>query len=157
MHDPTFSPTDQNLQLEVFFDGQCPMCAREINMLRGWDSENRIVFTDIAAEDFDPAPLGKSLTTLMEQIHARLFKIESARVETSKWIIGVDVFRQMYGQLGFKKSVWVSRMPGITQLLTLSYRIFAYFRFRLAAKRMARKKTSADSKQGQLCDLKTSR
>lgn len=38
--------------IEVFFDGDCPLCIREINMLRWLDKKNKIKFTDIAGPDF---------------------------------------------------------------------------------------------------------
>jgi predicted DCC family thiol-disulfide oxidoreductase YuxK len=33
---------------EVFFDGQCPICVREIRMLSKLDRREKIRFTDIA-------------------------------------------------------------------------------------------------------------
>jgi predicted DCC family thiol-disulfide oxidoreductase YuxK len=41
--------------VEVFYDGDCPLCVREIRMLRRKDRAAKIVFTDIAAPTFDPA------------------------------------------------------------------------------------------------------
>ena len=37
-----------NWRIEVFFDGDCPLCVKEIGMLRWMDRKNRIRFTDIA-------------------------------------------------------------------------------------------------------------
>ena len=127
----TMKSNSEQPQLEVFFDGLCPMCAREINMLRGWDTDRRIRFTDIASSSFDAeAETGKSLKVLMRQIHARRIggkldlSAESKR-EPANWFVGVEVFRQMYGCLGFRKPIWISRMPVIRHMLDLAYRILS--------------------------------
>ncbi|CAK8992350.1 Uncharacterized protein At5g50100 [Durusdinium trenchii] len=45
-------------EIEVFFDGDCPLCRREIGMLRRLDRRHKIRFTDIAAADFNPDAIG---------------------------------------------------------------------------------------------------
>jgi predicted DCC family thiol-disulfide oxidoreductase YuxK len=40
-------------EIEVFYDGACPLCLREINLLRRRDRKHAIRFTDIAAVGFD--------------------------------------------------------------------------------------------------------
>jgi predicted DCC family thiol-disulfide oxidoreductase YuxK len=57
--------------LELFYDGACPLCAREVAFIRKLDRRRKIALTDIAAPDFDPAPLGKEFAILMARIHAR--------------------------------------------------------------------------------------
>jgi len=44
--------------IEVFYDGDCPLCMREIRLLRQLDKRQRIRFVDIAAKGFDAATLG---------------------------------------------------------------------------------------------------
>ena len=112
--------------VEVFYDGDCPLCCREINMLRRLDRRKRIQFTDIATEAFDPATYGKSMPELMDEIHGRL--------PSGQWIIGVEVFRQLYAAVGFSPVVWLTRLPLISQLLDFGYRIFAKNRLRLTGR-----------------------
>ena len=45
-------------EIEVFFDGDCPLCRREIAMLRKLDRVRRIRFTNIADAEFDAGTLG---------------------------------------------------------------------------------------------------
>lgn len=113
-------------RVEVFYDGDCPLCRREIDLLRRWDRHQRIRFTDIAVEEFDPAAYGKSIDELMAEIHGRL--------QDGTWIIGVEVFRQLYGAVGFERVVPLTRLPGVRHALDLSYRFFAKQRLRLTGR-----------------------
>jgi predicted DCC family thiol-disulfide oxidoreductase YuxK len=113
-------------EVEVFFDGACPLCLREINMLKRWDRKGRIRFTDIAARDFSAAALGKSYDELMARIHGRL--------PDGTWIEGVEVFRRLYAAVGLGLIVGITRWPGISQLFDLGYRVFARNRLRFTGR-----------------------
>ena len=105
-------------RIQVFFDGDCPLCLREIQMLRRLDrGRGRIRFTDIAAAGFDAGEWGTDLESLMARIHGRL--------PDGTWVEGVEVFRQLYGAVGFDWLVPVTRLPGISHLLDAGYRLFA--------------------------------
>lgn len=106
-----------DFDVEVFYDGACPLCMREINMLRRWDRRQRIQFTDIAAPEFTAESVGRKLDDLMARIHGRL--------PTGEWIEGVEVFRRLYAAVGFGTVVWLTRLPGVSKLLDFGYRIFA--------------------------------
>lgn len=112
--------------IEVFFDGGCPLCVREINMLRRWDRQQRIRFTDIDATEFSAEALGKTYEDLMARIQGRL--------PDGTWIEGVEVFRRLYSAVGFGPVVWVTRLPVISQLMTIGYRVFARNRLRLTGR-----------------------
>lgn len=112
--------------VEVFYDGACPLCMREIRMLRRRDRAGRIVFTDIAAPTFEPAAYGKDLAGFMTRIHGRL--------PDGTWIEGVEVFRQLYAAIGLRRIVAVTRWPGISHLLQLGYHLFAKNRLRLTGR-----------------------
>lgn len=118
--------TAEGYRVEVFFDGDCPLCLREISLLRRLDRHQRIRFTDIAAPTFDPASLGLSFQTLMDQIHGRL--------PDGTLITGVEVFRQLYAAVGLGPLVAVTRLPGLAQLLDLGYRMFAANRLKLTGR-----------------------
>lgn len=111
---------------EVFFDGDCPLCIREIAMLKRLDVLGRIRFTDIASPTFDPASLGVSWETLMKKIHGRL--------PSGELVEGVEVFRTLYAAVGFERLVRLSRLPGIAQALDASYELFAKNRLRLTGR-----------------------
>lgn len=109
--------TTTGWQVEVFFDGECPLCLREINMLRRLDRKARIRFTDITAPGFDPETIGLDMDSLMTRIHARL--------PEGTFIEGVEVFRRLYGAVGFGWAVKTTRLPGVSGALDAAYEIFA--------------------------------
>ena len=120
------SSLDSGYQVEVFYDGQCPLCMREIRMLRGLDRDGQIRFTDISAAGFDASSLGLDLSAMMKRIHGRL--------PNGELIEGVEVFRKLYAAVGFRKLVGLSRAPGLSQALDLAYELFAKNRLRLTGR-----------------------
>jgi len=115
-----------NCEVEVFYDGECPLCLREIRMLRWMDRKQRILFTDIAREGFSPEAYGKGMDELMGEIHGRL--------PDHTWITGVEVFRRLYSAVGFKTLARITRLPILSGLLDFGYRAFAKYRLRLTGR-----------------------
>ena len=113
-------------RVEVFYDGDCPLCLREIKLLRWLDRKERIRFTDISNPTFDPTEYGKTTQEFMDEIQGRL--------ADGTWIIGVEVFRQLYAAVGFAPLTWITRLPGISHGLDFGYRIFAKNRLRLTGR-----------------------
>jgi predicted DCC family thiol-disulfide oxidoreductase YuxK len=111
---------------EVFYDGDCPLCMREIRLLRRLDRAGRILFTDIAAPDFDAASVGLEHATLMAKIHGRL--------PDGTWVEGVEVFRRLYDAVGLGPVVAITRVPGIRHALDAGYRWFANNRLSLTGR-----------------------
>lgn len=112
--------------VEVFFDGDCPLCMREIRMLRRFDRRARIQFTDIAAPTFDAGAYGRTQADFMDHIHGRR--------GDGAWIEGVEVFRRLYAAIGLGPLVALTRLPGLSHLLDLGYRVFARNRLRLTGR-----------------------
>ena len=104
-------------EIEVFFDGGCPLCTREIALLKKWDRNRNIRFTDIDDSSFQAEKLGITYGALMAEIHGRL--------PDGTWITGVEVFRRLYSAVGLGPLVALTRLPGISWGLNLGYRLFA--------------------------------
>jgi predicted DCC family thiol-disulfide oxidoreductase YuxK len=116
----------ERVDIEVFFDGACPVCAREIRALRWLDRRGRIRFTDFAAAGFDARAHGVAFDHLMAEMHGRL--------PDGTWVRGVETFRRLYTALGFGPVVALSRLPGIAHVLDWGYRKFARNRLRLTGR-----------------------
>ena len=110
----------QSFDIEVFFDGACPLCTREVAWLRRLDRRQRIRFLDIAARGFEAEAFGVPWQTLMDRIHGRL--------PDGTLIEGVEVFRRAYAAVGLSPLVALTRLPGVSQALEAGYRWFAQHR-----------------------------
>ena len=113
-------------EIEVFFDGGCPLCLREIRFLKRLDRHGRIQFTDIDAPDFSSESCGKTYDELMAKIYGLL--------PDGSWITGVEVFRRLYTAVGFGPLVVLTRLPVISQIMDLGYYLFAKNRLRLTGR-----------------------
>jgi predicted DCC family thiol-disulfide oxidoreductase YuxK len=114
-------------EITVLFDGDCPLCAREVAMLRRLDrGRGRIGFEDIAAPDFDATRSGRSHGELMARIHALL--PDGTVVE------GVEVVRRAYAAVGLGWLLAPTRWPLLRPLAEAGYRWFARNRLRLTGR-----------------------
>ncbi len=109
------APSDWTI--EVFFDGECPLCRREIGWLRRADRRARIRFTDLSAPGFDALSLGMDHAALMGRIHAR--------TRGGEWLEGVEVFRRLYDAVGLGALVRLSRSRPVDAVLRRAYEAFA--------------------------------
>lgn len=119
-------PNPGHFVIEVFYDGGCPLCRREMNLLKRWDRRREIRFSDISDPAFDPKALGKTHEEMMARIYGRL--------ADGSWITGVEVFRRLYAAVGLRPIVRLTRLPVLSQLLDLGYAIFARHRLRLTGR-----------------------
>ena len=120
--EPRQADVPASWEIEVFYDGDCPLCMREINFLRRIDRRGETCFTNIAATDFDADDYGISGEEFMAEIHGRL--------PDGTWVRGVEVFRRLYSAVGCGLIVWVTRLPVIRFLLDRAYSTFARNRLR---------------------------
>ncbi len=120
--------SNDDAPFEVFYDEDCPLCRREIEMIRKKDRINRLSLTDISADNFDAAKTGKTLDELMREIHGRY--------ADGTIVVGVDVFREIYSRIGFGFLVGPSRVWGLRWAIDRFYDFFAALRYRSALKRL---------------------
>ena len=113
-------------RVEVFFDGKCPLCMREIRMLRLMDRRQHIRFTDISTDEFSPDQFDRNMKDFMDEIQGRL--------PNGQWIMGVEVFRRLYTVVGLGALVALTKVPGISHGLEAGYRVFARNRLRLTGR-----------------------
>jgi predicted DCC family thiol-disulfide oxidoreductase YuxK len=110
--------------LTLYFDGDCPLCAREIKVLRSHASPGRLQFVDIDEEGFDAAALGFSLEQMHDALHARF--------ADGTWVTGLDATLWSWRAAGL--GVWAAPLSWrpLRPLLKLGYRLFCRWRPHLA-------------------------
>lgn len=109
-------------QLELLYDGACPLCVREVNFLRRKDAGRGLVsFVDIADDRYHPDEhAGIDFETAMGVIHAVL--------PDGTIVKNVEVFRRTYEILGIGWIYAITKIPAIEYLANLLYGIWANFR-----------------------------
>lgn len=120
--DPQTAQAGGTREIEVFYDGDCPLCVREVKFLRRLDRKQKIYFTNIAAADFCADEFGVRWDDFMSEIHGRL--------PDGTWVRGVEVFRRLYTAVGCGALVWMTRLPVIDSILDRAYKTFARNRLR---------------------------
>jgi predicted DCC family thiol-disulfide oxidoreductase YuxK len=109
-------------KIRLLYDGDCPLCLREVNFLRQKDNgRGLVVFTDIAAADYSPEENGGvDFATAMGRIHA---------VRADGTVIkNVEVFRQVYDVLGMGWIYAPTRWPIVGALVDWAYGVWADWR-----------------------------
>jgi len=107
----------------VFYDGNCPLCRREIAHYRRVDSANRLHWIDAAN---DPGSLTRHGLSL-EQAMAELHVLDGA----GRWQLGVDAFPVIWQHLPAYR--WLAKLVtvlGLRRPLGFIYRHFAAWRNR---------------------------
>ncbi len=115
--------------LTVFFDGDCPICDREITLMRRLDRRRQLEFCDFSAKEYDAASSGFAAADLATVIHARW--------ADGSVIIGVEVFRAMWEAVGLGFLARLSRLSLVEPLVLKAYAWFARNRLRLTGRSQA--------------------
>ncbi len=113
-------------RLTLFFDGDCPLCRREIDLLRRIDRDGRVELVDIARPSFLSPDPGVTREDLMARIHARR--------PDGRWLEGMDVFRAMWEAVGWGWLLAPTGWPILRPIFDASYRWFARNRLRLTGR-----------------------
>ncbi|MGL4884053.1 MAG: thiol-disulfide oxidoreductase DCC family protein, partial [Waterburya sp.] len=81
-------------KIKLLYDGECPLCVKEVNFLTKKDAGREIIkFVDITELDYDPEDNANiDYATAMGRIHAIL--------ADGTVIKNVEVFRRIYEELG---------------------------------------------------------
>ena len=114
-------------EITVLYDGDCPLCLREIRMLERLDRGNgRLGLRDIAGPGFRAADYGVTHDALMARIHGVL--------PDGRLIEGMEVFRRAYAAVGLGWLLAPTGWPGLRWLFDAAYRWFARNRLRLTGR-----------------------
>ncbi|MGB0564480.1 MAG: thiol-disulfide oxidoreductase DCC family protein [Spirulinaceae cyanobacterium] len=139
-------------QVKLLYDGECPLCVREVNFLQRRDAGRGIVaFVDIAAEDYRPEDNGGvDFATAMGRIHAVL--------PSGEVVQNVEVFRRVYSVLGMGWVYAATAWPVIGSLVDWVYGVWADYRLKATGRPsleeiMAEREARLAQREGNRCRL----
>ena len=115
-------------KIKLLYDGECPLCVREVNFLQKRDRGRGLVsFVDIADDDYEPTENGGvDFATAMGRIHAVL--------ADGSVIQNVEVFRRVYEILGIGWIYGATKWPIIGPIVDALYGIWADWRLALTGR-----------------------
>lgn len=110
--------------LTLYFDGDCPLCAREIKLLRRRATDARLLLVDISRDDFDAPALGFTLERMQSVLHARF--------ANGHWVTGLDATLWSWRAAGL--GAWAAPLTWrpLRPLFAIGYRLFCRLRPHLA-------------------------
>ncbi|KAL4431007.1 hypothetical protein ABPG75_006263 [Micractinium tetrahymenae] len=145
--DSSSSSAQPSWAIKMLYDGDCPLCMREVEMLMRRDAgKGRIEFVDIASPDYAPERNGGiTFEQAMERIHA----IEA----DGKVITDVEVFRRLYEEVGLGWVYAITKNKTVEQLANKVYDVWAKYRLPITGRPdlavvMQQKKTCGPRSQG---------
>jgi len=105
----------------VLYDGQCPLCSREIAHYRRRQGADRIDWLDVTRSDIDPESIGVSREAALARFHVR---------DTGgSWRTGAAAFVLLWSRLPAYR--WLSRLvSGLGLLPALEWAYVRFLRWR---------------------------
>lgn len=105
------------MQTEVFFDGGCPLCTREIAFYRRQDRAHRLVWTDVTGSEGEALPGGLSREAALARLHVR-------RAD-GRLVSGAAAFAEIWRALpGFHLAGRLLGLPPLLWVAEGGYRLF---------------------------------
>lgn len=143
------SNTSSNWEIRMLYDGDCPLCMKEVNFLKQRDEgKDKIQFVDISTDDYSPEDnYGITFEQAMEKIHAVL--------PDGRIIVGVEVFRRLYEAVGLGWVYAITSVEPVGKAAEAVYNYWAKYRTQITGREALAVILSRRSKQGQLCGSET--
>lgn len=128
---PTPEPTtasDKNWKINLLYDGDCPLCLREVNFLQKKDAGlGRVKFTNIADLDYEASENGGiDFETAMGRIHA--VRADGTVVKN------IAVFQEVYDAIGIGWLYAPTKWPIIGALVNKIYDLWAAQRLKMTGR-----------------------
>ncbi|CAL5070641.1 unnamed protein product [Urochloa decumbens] len=120
--------SSKNWRIKMLYDGDCPLCMREVNMLRERNkSYGAIKFVDISSKDYSPDDnQGLDYETVMGRIHAIL--------SDGTVVTDVEAFRRLYEEVGLGWVYAVTKYEPVATMANAVYGVWAKYRMQITGR-----------------------
>ncbi|XP_066344815.1 uncharacterized protein At5g50100, chloroplastic-like isoform X2 [Miscanthus floridulus] len=139
-------------RIKMLYDGDCPLCMREVNMLRERNkSYGTIKFVDISSKDYSPDDnQGLDYETVMGRIHAIL--------SDGTVVTDVEAFRKLYEEVGLGWVYAVTKYEPVATMANAVYGVWAKYRMQITGRPpleeiMASRKAAGECKDDKVCKM----
>ena len=110
--------------LIIFYDGACPLCAKEMQSLKRHDVNNRICLEDVHQSDFEKRFPNIRIEQALSILHGQY---------NGELLYGLDVTYRAWSLVGKKWRVAWLRWPVIRYFADKAYLFFAKHRMKISS------------------------
>ncbi|CAA0826649.1 Uncharacterized protein - mitochondrial [Striga hermonthica] len=142
----TVEDTWENWKIKMLYDGECPLCMKEVNMLRERNERYRAIkFVDISSDEYSPEDnQGLDYKTVMGRIHAILSDGTVVR--------DVEAFRRLYEVVGLGWVYAITKFEPIASIANAVYGLWAKYRLQITGRPPLEEVLEARRKKEEICD-----
>ncbi|CAN4088224.1 unnamed protein product [Withania somnifera] len=135
----------ENWKIKMLYDGECPLCMREVDMLRERNkSYGTIKFLDISSDEYRPEEnQGLDYETVMGRIHAIL--------SDGTVIKDVEAFRRLYEAVGLGWMYAITKYEPIATIANTVYGVWAKYRLQITGRPSLEEVLEARRKKEEMC------
>ncbi|KAG2569605.1 uncharacterized protein At5g50100, chloroplastic-like isoform X1 [Panicum virgatum] len=144
--------SSKNWRIKMLYDGDCPLCMREVNMLKERNkSYGAIKFVDISSKDYSPDDnQGLDYETAMGRIHAIL--------SDGTIVTDVEAFRRLYEEVRLGWVYAVTKYEPVATMANAVYGVWAKYRMQITGRPpleeiMASRKAAGECKDDKVCKM----
>ncbi|KAM7479933.1 hypothetical protein LguiA_028146 [Lonicera macranthoides] len=137
--------SSQNWKITMLYDGECPLCMREVDMLRERNKRyESIKFVDISSEKYSPDEnQGLDYKTVMGRIHAIL--------SDGTVVTDVEAFRRLYEAVGLGWVYAITKYEPISTIVDAVYGVWAKYRLQITGRPPLEDVLEARKKKLEVC------
>ncbi|XP_042497158.1 uncharacterized protein At5g50100, chloroplastic isoform X2 [Macadamia integrifolia] len=120
--------SSQSWKIKMLYDGDCPLCMREVNMLRERNKQYKAIkFVDIGSDEYSPEDnQGLDYKTAMGRIHAIL--------SDGTVVTDVEAFRRLYEEVGLGWIYAITKYKPIAIMADAIYGVWAKYRLQITGR-----------------------
>ncbi|KAH6758368.1 putative thiol-disulfide oxidoreductase DCC [Perilla frutescens var. frutescens] len=136
----------ENWKVKMLYDGECPLCMREVNMLRERNEGFKTIkFVDISSDDYSPEDnQGLDYKTVMGRIHA----IQS----DGTVVTDIEAFRKLYEAVGLGWVYAITKYEPIASIADAVYGVWAKYRLPVTGRPPLEEVLEARRKKKEMCE-----
>ncbi|XP_009610588.1 uncharacterized protein At5g50100, chloroplastic isoform X1 [Nicotiana tabacum] len=143
----------ENWKIKMLYDGDCPLCMREVDMLKERNKGyGTIKFVDISSDEYSPEENeGLDYKTVMGTIHAIL--------SDGTVVTNVEAFRRLYEAVGLGWVYAITKYEPIATIADTVYGVWAKYRLQITGRPpleeviLARKNKEEMCKDNKACKI----
>ncbi|XP_052181335.1 uncharacterized protein At5g50100, chloroplastic [Diospyros lotus] len=120
--------SSENWKIKMLYDGECPLCMREVNMLRDRNKQyGAIKFVDISSDEYSPeGNQGLDYKTVMGRIHAIL--------SDGTVVTDIEAFRRLYEAVGLGWVYAITKYEPVASVADAVYGVWAKYRLQITGR-----------------------